>query len=56
MPKKWHGSAAGSFTECLSIAPRAIQAEVVVKIIYLRKPHHLGPWKIQAYMKSSPRI
>lgn len=32
-------------------SPRTTQAEVIGKIIYLRQHYHMGPWKIQAYLK-----
>ncbi|OPZ23993.1 MAG: Integrase core domain protein [bacterium ADurb.BinA186] len=32
-------------------SPRATEAEVVAKIVYLRETYHFGPWKIQMYLK-----
>lgn len=31
--------------------PRATQAEIIAKIVYLRENYHFGPWKIQMYLK-----
>ncbi len=32
-------------------SPRATQAEIVGKIVYLREHYHFGPWKIMIYLK-----
>jgi len=32
-------------------SPNATRPEIIAKIIYLRQTYHLGPWKIQMYLK-----
>jgi hypothetical protein len=33
------------------VSPNATKAEVVGKILYLRRPYHFGPHKISIYLK-----